>query len=116
MIAILKVPCDAWATLVETLEMDSTSGSFSPKLRGDISTALEQVEYIREDATADIQVLVLEAVLSEFLADLLTGHLEADVMNGLEIEGKPAAQILEILDPERWERIRQESTERGQNG
>lgn len=42
----LRMPADSWATLRETLEVDSHSSAFDSSLRAEISDALETVEEV----------------------------------------------------------------------
>lgn len=53
---VLLVPNEAWATLHETLQMDSRSSAFDTNLRQEISQALSQVQPITHQVNALLNV------------------------------------------------------------
>ncbi len=59
----LRVPEAAWATLEETLEMDSHSSAFDSKLRDEISAALDQVKNLGDKGPFVDQPLLATVVV-----------------------------------------------------
>ena len=53
---VLLLPTAAWATLAETLDLDSRSSAFDPALRQKIQTALDQVQPVTAQVGALLDV------------------------------------------------------------